>query len=45
MEIEDSGGDELCINWKVKNNKGDVVSSMSGNLLQHSFCFQLSNVQ
>jgi len=41
MEIIDSGGDELCVEWKTKNYKGEFVKNTTGNLLQHSFCFDL----
>ena len=39
--IIDSGGDELCVEWKIKNHRGEFVKNTTGNLLQHSFCFDL----
>ena len=41
MEIIDNGGDELCVKWKIKNHKGEFVKNTTGDLLQHSFCFDL----
>ena len=41
MKIIDSGEDELCIEWKVKNYKGEFVVNTNGDPLEHSFCFQL----
>ncbi|MEC7856085.1 MAG: alkaline phosphatase D family protein [Candidatus Neomarinimicrobiota bacterium] len=43
MKITDNGGDELCIEWKIKNYKGEFVLNTEGELLQYSFCFQLDN--
>ena len=43
MEVVDDGGDEILIKWKVKNSKGENVLNTDGDLLQHSFRFQLAN--
>ena len=43
MEVDDDGGDELCVTWKIKNYKGEFVLNTVGDPLQHSFCFQLDN--
>jgi alkaline phosphatase D len=43
MEVDDDGGDELCVTWKIKNYKGEFVLNTVGDPLQHSFCFQLEN--
>ena len=36
-------GDEICINWKVKNYEGKLVYNETGEILQHSFCLQVNN--
>ena len=43
MDIIDDGGDEICINWKVKNYEGKLVYNETGEILQHSFCLQVNN--
>lgn len=43
MEVDDDGGDELCVTWKIKNYKGEFVLNTDGDPLQHFFCFQLGN--
>jgi len=43
MDIIDDGGDEICINWKVKNYEGELVYNETGEILQHSFCLQVNN--
>ena len=43
MKIIDSGSRDLCVEWKVKDYKGEFVRKSNGDLLEHSFCFQLDN--
>jgi hypothetical protein len=43
MDIIDDGGDEICINWMVKNNEGKLVYNEIGEILQYSFCLQVNN--
>ena len=42
MEVHDDGSDEICIDWKVKNFKGDYVLNADGLPLEHSFCMDLN---
>ena len=42
MEVHDNGEDEICIDWKVKNFKGDYVLNTDGLPLEHSFCWDLN---
>ena len=42
MEVHDNGEDEICIDWKVKNFKGDYVLNTDGLPLEHSFCLDLN---
>ena len=42
MEIEDEGGDRVCITWTAKNAQGDVVRNGEGEQLTHSFCLPIS---
>ena len=43
MEVIDDGGDNICIEWKVKNHKGEFVKNKEGNLLEYDFCFELGD--
>ena len=43
MKIIDNGGKDLCVEWKIKDNKGEFVLNSDGHQLEHSFCFQLDN--
>ena len=43
MKIIDNGGKDLCVEWKIKDNKGEFVLNSDGDQLEHSFCFQLDN--
>ena len=43
MEVIDDGGDNICIEWKVKNSKGEFVRNTDGNFLKHDFCFEIGD--
>lgn len=43
MEVIDSGGDNICIQWKVKNSKGEYVKNTEGKLLEYDFCFEVGD--
>ena len=43
MEVIEDGGDNICIEWKVKNHKGEFVKNKEGNLLEYDFCFELGD--
>ena len=43
MEVIDDGGDNICIEWKVKNHRGEFVKNKEGDLLEHDFCFELGD--
>ena len=43
MEVVDNGGDNICIQWKVKNSKGEYVKNKEGKLLEHDFCFEVGD--
>ena len=43
MEVVDNGGDNICIQWKVKNSKGEYVKNAEGKLLEHDFCFEVGD--
>ena len=42
-DVIDDGGDNICIEWKVKNSKGEFVRNTDGNLLEHDFCFEIGD--
>ena len=43
MNVIDNGGDNICIDWKVKNHKGEFVLNTDGKPLEHNFCFELGD--
>jgi phosphodiesterase/alkaline phosphatase D-like protein len=41
MRVEDTGGDELCIQWIGKSKDGSVARNKEGQPLEYRFCLKL----
>lgn len=38
IEVEDDGGEEVCITWTAKDERGNVIQSNQGDELTYRFC-------
>jgi alkaline phosphatase D len=42
IEVEDEGGNEVCLTWNAKDERGNVVQSNSGQKLTYEFCLPVA---
>jgi len=43
IEVEDDGGDEICLTWTAKDENGNVVQSNTDQELRYQFCLPVSS--